>query len=232
MIGSISATLQKLSKSTAAPTKSNDKLNVVRSSFLKSRKKVPKRTTLLRPFTWTRSQMKETVTCSRWNPMKNPSTKSISRRQKRSKFCLARLLTNFWCSYKLTTIQPVNPTMESSDSIFSTMQTTKFLAWKLKMDLFMISHGVRMEKSSSFWVDLCQRSAICSARTMNSFSNLVRSIAIQFLGEILADSCVWRVLAIWTDKWIFGILRIRNKLGIVSQVQHLIANGLPTIEKF
>lgn len=126
-------------------------------------------------------------------------------------------------------IQRENPTMDNMDSTFSMIKIKRSTKSVLSKGLFMISVGIKKDKTLSLSVDLCHHILLCLIKITRKFSNLELITETKLFGEILVDSYVWLVSEIWTVKWKFGICKPTLKLESVNLIQHLIANGHMTI---
>lgn len=122
--------------------------------------------------------------------LKNLFTKRPSKRQKKLILNLVRLQINSLWSFKHIMTQQESLIMVNMDFISLMIKIKKSTKSTLSKDLFMISAGIKRDKTLSLLVVLCHHILSCLINTINKSLNSEIITEIKLFGEILVDSYV------------------------------------------
>lgn len=122
--------------------------------------------------------------------LKNLFTKRPSKRQKKLILNLVRLQINSLWSFKHIMTQQESLIMVNMDFIYLMIKIKKSTKSTLSKDLFMISAGIKRDKTLSLLVVLCHHILSCLINTINKSLNSEIITEIKLFGEILVDSYV------------------------------------------
>lgn len=122
--------------------------------------------------------------------LKNLFTKRPSKRQKKLILNLVRLQINSLWSFKHIMTQQESLIMVNMDFISLMIKIKKSTKSTLSKDLFMISAGIKRDKTLSLLVVLCHHILSCLINTINKSLNLEIITETKLFGEILVDSYV------------------------------------------
>lgn len=122
--------------------------------------------------------------------LKNLFTKRPSKRQKKLILNLVRLQINSLWSFKHIMTQQESLIMVNMDFISLIIKIKKSTKSTLSKDLFMISAGIKRDKTLSLLVVLCHHILSCLINTINKSLNSEIITETKLFGEILEDSYV------------------------------------------
>lgn len=122
--------------------------------------------------------------------LKNLFTKRPSKRQNKLILNLVRLQINSLWSFKHIMTQQESLIMVNMDFISLMIKIKKSTKSTLSKDLFMISAGIKRDKTLSLLVVLCHHILSCLINTINKSLNSEIITEIKLFGEILVDSYV------------------------------------------